>query len=201
MDKISENSNEIDEFDDSENLEVIIARGHGGNQLETVVLVSDISCPTWDNVSGGYHRRQSGYSLWGYVSYDEYEDKVNCSGRHSGHDNDMKVLICRAERSSPYYKGYKLLADAAGPKPKSDISLNRPKGEPPCTQKIIFILKDGPMKRGDLRKKIYDTGYRKTTFASAINRLRKQEKIICEGSPCSPNQIIRLTKMDTSISS
>ena len=65
----------------------------------------------------------------------------------------MKVLICRAERNSPYYKGYKLLADAAGPKPKSDISLNRPKGEPPCTQKIIFFLKDGPMKRGDLRKK------------------------------------------------
>ena len=40
--------NEIDEFDDSENLEIIIARGHDGNQLETVVLVSDISCPTWD---------------------------------------------------------------------------------------------------------------------------------------------------------
>ena len=42
----------------------------------------------------------------------------------------IRDRICRAERNSPYYKGYKLLADAAGPKPKSDISLNRPKGEP-----------------------------------------------------------------------
>ena len=159
------------------------------------VPISQIEGVMWDNISGGVKNRQSGYSLYGYISYKLAAKTVKCSGRHDFGDNSAKICIPAAKnRDAKYKKGYNILSKLAGDKPAGAIKKNRPQGGLPCTKRILVELENtGPVTRKNLRDALTSEGYQVTTIRNAINGLRKQSKIEVEGSPNSPNQIIRKT--------
>lgn len=178
---------------DNEDFKVLIGRSPRGDSKVSEISISDISNVRWDNTSGGIQQKSSGYFLYGYISYEQAMELVDCSGSHDYYHNDAKVLIKTQKPKSPYYLGYKKLCEMAGPKPQSRISQDRPKGEPPCTKKILLLLRSQNKKtRYALRKELLDIGYQSTTIRNAIKRLEFQEKIICDGSPYKKNQLISL---------
>ena len=177
-------------------LPILICRQPGGSCVE--IDTSEISNPKWDNKSGGYRQKRGGYSLYGYIPYSRAvelgEEGLDCSGTHEYFDDIAKVCICKVSRSDKHYKGYTLLLKMAGDKPKSIISINRPQGEPPCTKKILMLLSDKEMERGNLRDVLLDTGYKANTILGAINRLKRAHKIVLDGSSNSRKQKIRITR-------
>lgn len=175
-----------------EDSKIYIQRGHGSNQPGCFVPLKDLHGVRWDNESGGIHRRQRGYSLYGYVNYKDFKNILKCSGEHDYGYNDMKVLIPRVKAGEPEYKTYKYLMGLAGPKPCCPS--NRPKGMPPRTTQTLILLADGAKTRGCLRNELSSLGYDLQTFPCTIKALIKQEKIICTGSPNSKNQLIQLKK-------
>lgn len=175
----------------TEELYVEITRSHGSLKT-SVVNVNELYDPRWGNKSGGYQKKHAGSSLYAYISYRKAMELVDCSGEHDYGKNDVRVLIIKQNPKSPYYQGYQYLADLAGDKGESLISQQRPKGQGPCTKKILALLSNGPLKRGSLRDTLCDIGYQTTTIGGALHRLKRQEKIICEGPPQSKNQLISL---------
>lgn len=163
---------------------------------EGVVDINSIYGVDWDNVSGGVHKRQAGYSLYGYISYSVAKEiGIACSGEHDFGDNDAKICIPASVNKGEYKEGYKELLKMAPPKPQSQLSQSRPAGQGPCTKKILHILSEsGEQERGNLRMTIKELGYKTTTFSNAIKSLLKQKKIITEGSSSSIHQIIKLNK-------
>ncbi len=170
---------------------IFVQRGHGSNQFGADIDIAEISDVHWDNCSGGVHRYQRGYSLYGYIDYHKYKDQVKCSGRHDYGDNDMKVLIPRVPRDDPSYSLYKILCDEAGEKPKAFPTCSRKL--PPCTKQILHYLESGEMTRGELRQSLYDDEYERERVCNAIRTLIIQNKIFCIGSPYSKYQIIKKT--------
>ena len=61
------------------------------------VPISEIEGVMWDNISGGVKNGQSGYSLYGYISYKLATETVKCSGRHDFGDNSAKICIPAAK--------------------------------------------------------------------------------------------------------
>lgn len=177
---------------DEENLLVEITRSHGSLKVAEI-SVSELYDLDWRTESGGYHKRSGGYSLYAKIPYSMMKELVDCSGKHDNGKNDGLVLILKQYPGSNYYKGYKYLLENADPKPQSDISKQRPVGQPPCTKKILSLLNDGPKTHGCVRSALLDIGYQETTIRGAIYRLKVQEKIICEGPPQSKNQLISLS--------
>ena len=179
------------ENSEEKELYVLIMRSHGGNKCSPI-NINELSNVQWGDMSGGYRKRQSGNSLYGYIPYERAMELVDCSGQHNRGYNDARVLIVKQRRNDPYYEGYKALLNEAGEKPKSRISLERPDGEPPCTQKLLSLLSTGPKTRDCIRSELLAIGYQETTIRGAIYRLKTQEKIICDGPPQSKNQLISL---------
>ncbi|MEQ2425800.1 hypothetical protein [Enterocloster hominis (ex Hitch et al. 2024)] len=177
-----------------EKLKVIISRAHQrfGMQKSSEISVSKINDVHWSNISGGVNQRQHGYSLYGYISYKDAPTYVNCSGLHDYESNEAKVLIHKETPGSEYYPGYRYLVKQAGSKPTLPVRKTRLNGEPPCTKKILILLKRGPKTRGDIRNELSALGYETSRIRNAINQLKRQNKIICTGSPCSAFQEIRL---------
>ena len=176
---------------DEHELVVVISRqpsAHVGNEI----LIAEIEDVKWDNISGGVNKKQSGYSLYGYIPYKLAKKYVDCSGEHDYGYNMAKICIpASANKDAKYKEGYNVLCKLAGKKPEGGIKDKRPEGGKPCTKRILMILDEQEfIYRGELRIKLKDEGY-KVNIGGAINRLRDQSKIITEGSPQSPKQIIR----------
>lgn len=157
------------------------------------IEISSISNVRWDDCSGGYQNKRGYYSLFGYIPYSIAKtlEGLDCSGRHDRGGNSAKVCIHKPASDGKYYEGYKTLKAQAGKKPESKVSANRPAGMPPCTRKILEILRCGERERGGLREDLLQLGYKPITIAAAIRRLNYKRKIVTEGSPNSFKQKIR----------
>ena len=170
------------ETNDSENLYVIITR-QSGSYKSAEICIDDISGVHWDNISGGVRRRQSGYSLYGYIPYKlAVKLEIACSGLHDYGRNEAKICIPALNSKDPLYKeGYKHLADIAGPKPKGEISYSRPKGQGPCSKKILAILnEEGEITRSELRSRLLEIGYPSSMIRNALERMKLEHRIECE---------------------
>lgn len=169
-------------------LKVTIMRHPQSYTKKGTISINEIFGVHWDCESGGIHRKQSGYSLYGYIDYSVGKELVDCSGQHDKGYNNMKICI-----PAKYNKGeaYKILLEEAGDKPRSRISIERPKGYPPCSRRILEILDDSPLTRKQLRAILLEDGYQKETIRNAINRLGKNLKLSFSGSSNSPKQIIQ----------
>ena len=169
---------------------VIICRQPGDTLNKAPYYSAWIEGIHWDNVSGGVHKRQSGYSLYGYIPYSHAKELVSCSGEHDYRDNMAKICICASDnKEEPYLSEYKDIVQDAGPKPASDIAINRPEGEPPCTRKICALLNGKEyMLRKELCSELLEIGYAQKTIRSALKRLQRENRIRTDGSSHSPNQ-------------
>lgn len=181
--------------DDSENLYVIITR-QSGNYKQAEICIDNISRVHWSDISGGVRQRQSGYSLHGYIPYKlAVKLDIACSGLHDRETNEAKICIPAFNSKDPRYKeGYKYLADIAGPKPKGEISCSRPKGQGPCSPKIVAILNEREeITRSELRSRLLEIGYSGQTIRNALERMKLEHRIECEPSDGRANpQKIRL---------
>ena len=172
-------------------LVVVISR-HPSAHTSSEILISEIEGIKWDNLSGGVNKKQSGYSLYGYIPYELAKKYVDCSGNHDYGYNMAKICIPESlNKDAKYIDGYNILCKLAGKKPDGVIKSKRPKGGKPCTKRILMILDEQEfIYRGELRTRLKDEGY-KVIVRNALYSLRKQSKIKTEGSPYSPKQIIR----------
>ena len=163
-------------------LYVIITR-QSGNYKHAKICIDDISSVHWDNISGGVRRRQSGYSLYGYIPYKlAAKSGIACSGLHDYGRNEAKICIPAFNSKEPLYReGYKHLVDIAGPKPKGEISYSRPKGQGPCSKKILAILNEqGEITRSELRSRLLEIGYPSSMIRNALERMKLEHRIECE---------------------
>lgn len=142
--------------------------------------VEQINNVHWDNLSGGYHQKQAGFSLYGYIPYKLAEKLVACSGNHEYMGNDVKIVIpANLNNKPPFKEGYKILSKNAGEKPQ------RTTVGTPCTKAIIKILNEAnnhTLERKMLRAKLLEKGYEKNRILHAIRRLESQGKIKTSGS-------------------
>ncbi len=139
----------------------------------------------WDKVSGGLHKHQSGYSLYGYIPYKDVAELLSdCSGQHDFGDNDGKICIPASPNRKPEYRdGYKMLLEKAGPKPSS----SREHSLPPCTQRILELA---PISRVELFKQLNNEGYTSKRISGAITRLKNTNKITLDAPRMSPKYTI-----------
>lgn len=181
----------------TENLKVLITRASGDSSTAEI-SIDRIYGVHWDNVSGGIHKKNGYYSLFAYIPYQiACNCGISCSGRHRYLNSEAKICIpYKLNQSKDLYKaGYQALLDVAGPKPPSIISGNRPKEAKPCTKCILSLLdvsNTQKLTRGEIRKQLYDKGYKSVTVLNAFRALLKQNKIECIGSAYSKYQIILL---------
>lgn len=153
---------------------VMIKRGADGYDAGEID-VEKIFSVRWDNQSGGYQRRHAGYSLYGYVSYDEGKDLVACSGRHGHYNNVMKVMIpASLNKKQPYREGYDYLASLAKPK------VSYMPG-PPCIEAFSAELANGPVELKQLKNSLENKGYSVEQIRGAINNMVKSGQAILKG--------------------
>ena len=150
----------------------------------------------WRNASGEIVARQAGFSLYGYIPYEDAMELDLNSGRHNFGSNSTLICICTSTNTKePYLSVYKTLCKCAGAKPMSQIAANRPKCAPPCTKKICELLSEQEyMPRKDLRYELLQIGYAITTIRSALRRLERNQKITIEKVANTDNQKISLCK-------
>lgn len=170
MDNDEQNLNEIE-------LPVVIVRQDGGEAgLQTeVVSAKDICRPDWCDVSGGVHKKQAGYSIYGYLPYSDFKDKVKCNGRHDWGKNEMKVKVLPPARSGAIYRaGYSYLEEIVGPKPTKETNRG-------VSNRIKEILRENGnhMIRAELRKQVLED-FEAPSFQRAMWKLVKDECIILE---------------------
>ena len=160
-----------------------------GGEIE----ISEISGLKWDQISAEVNKRQSGYSLYGYINYGMAKQLVKCSGMHDFGDNSAKICIPESNnKDEKYGEGYRILKRKVGRKPTGSIKENRPVNGMPCTRRILKeIDKEGFVTRKALRDKLHEEAYRIKTVCNGINYLRRNNKVCVEGSPNSPKQLIR----------
>ena len=173
----------------------VLVRRATGDHKSDIVDVEKINGVKWDNESGGIHKKTRGYSLYGYLSYEEAKKlNINCSGQHDMYKNgEAKICIPARCNKGEYEEGYKYLMGLAGEKP--DIRHRNPEGKGPCTKMILSLLNEkNTCERKELRDQITSMGYEVNTFRNAIKRLLNQGKVVTEGSPYSPCQKIVLNK-------
>ncbi|WP_343083978.1 hypothetical protein [Blautia producta] len=177
-----------------EDYKVIITR-HPQDYRGGEISISEISSPHWDNCSGGIRKKQSGYSLYGYIAYKLAHKIVKCSGSHIEYGNDAKICIPASANKDEIHKmGYQILLKSAGEKPKRETSL-RPKGAPPCTKRILQVVSENEsITRGDLKSWLNKEGYPIKTICNALKTLIRNQKVATEGSSYSPNQKLKISK-------
>lgn len=160
------------------------------------ICVDEITSPTWRAISGGVNAIQPFYSLYGKIPYYRAAQLVACSGTHCEYNSLAWICLNKKDNVGEYAAGYKYLEGLIGySKPKSVGALARPKGQPPCTKKILLLLSEQPITRKALRTMIVnEIGYNSGTFCRAIKSLAGREKIILEGTSNNPNQKISLHK-------
>lgn len=176
-------------------MKVLIKRNVGSFNVGEID-VDEIRDVHWDNISGGVHRRQAGYSLYGYIDYDLACELVDCSGSHSFYHNDAKILIPSGiNKKDPYSEGYEYLLSLAGKKPKSfSLQLVGRSSYTPCTVRILKVLEEGSIERKQLREKLKAEGYPVNRICGALKVMVNDGRIIEHGSPNSPHQLIEKCK-------
>lgn len=173
---------------------VLICR-HPGDYECGPYMADKISGVHWDCVSGGINRRQHGFSLYGYVDYEDAMDIVACSGRHNFGYNEMKICITASANKddSRYRAAYYSLVEKADEKGRCGIARNCPPGFPSCTKRIREVLsKNNETTKRELKSTLLAEGYQAETISESIKNLRYQEVLETEGNPCSLSQVIRL---------
>ena len=148
--------------------------------------VAEISGCHWDNVSGGYMERHAGYALYGYIAYEQAIELVDCSGRHAGFGNEVKIMIPANRNNSEVFRsGFMYLRSIAGKKP-----LYRQPGQKPCTKRILSLVIKGSMTRKCLRMQLKSEFYTAKQITRALKRLGKLGRVILRGSPYDSLQLI-----------
>ena len=139
-----------------------------------------------DNVSGGYRERHAGYALYGYITYEQAMRLVDCSRRHAGYGNSVKIMIpANRNNSESFHSGYMYLRISAGKKP-----LYRQPGQKPCTKRILSLVIKGSMTRKCLRMQLKSEFYTAKQITRALKRLGKLGRVILRGSPYDSLQLI-----------
>lgn len=174
---------------DNKNEMVIICRSPGdleGGPYEA----SRIENVHWGRCSGGVNRIQSGWSLYGYIPYEDAEKVVACSGRHNFGYNVSKICITASDNTDrpAYYR----LVEQADERGGCGIASDCPKGAPSATRRIRQIVGEkGEISRGELKSFMLAEGYRKEVIPLAIKNLHLQNVLSLIGDSRSPKQIIR----------
>ena len=148
----------------------------------------------WDCVSGGVFKRQNGWSLYGYIPYEDAMELVACSGVHNYGYNPAKICITASgNKDDPQYRAaYYGLVEKADERGKCGLAEHCPPGKPMCTKRIREIMYDvGVISRGELKKTLIEEGYDKTIVAESIKNLHCQSILEFEGDSRSSKQIIR----------
>lgn len=141
-----------------------------------------ISGVRWDNISGGYQKRQAGYSLYGYIPYSEAMELVDCSGRHEGYDNHAKVFIVKPKnKKSIYWEGYQYLMGLAGKKPASNRNTRH--FPIPLRKRLLEVLdgNGGSMIKTELQEKLKAEDYPVPSVTSALRAMSNDGRISADG--------------------
>lgn len=174
---------------DNKNEMVIICRSPG-KYKDALYAASKIERVHWGRCSGGVNRLQNGWSLYGYIPYEDAEELVACSGRHNFGYNEAKICIvasCNADRPA-YYR----LVEQADERGGCGIAANCPKGAPSATKRIRQIVGEKrEISRGELKSFMLAEGYSKEVIPLAIKNLHLQNVLSLIGDSRSPKQIIR----------
>lgn len=140
-------------------------------------------------VTGGYGINLSREYPCAYISEYDFGEKgfIACSGRHDYSMSGIKVIIMK-KGTSP--KAYRYIMEEVGLDPDA-FYVKRPRGAAPCTKRIVQIINEngGNIKRGELRTKLKEEGYR-VNIGAAIKSVIKSGKIYAEGPAQSRNQIL-----------
>lgn len=177
---------------------VLICRSPGAYNC-AVFDAAKIQGIHWGCVSGGFQRIQNGWSLYGYIPYEDAMDLGLCSGRHNFGYNDAKICItATGNKDNPEYRvAYYGLVEMADEKAKWGIAAKCPTGAPSCTKRIRQLLADTPeISRCNLRTTLCGEGYDGKTITEAINNLKWQKILELDGDSRSPKQIIRMRQED-----
>lgn len=176
-----------------EDYKVFITR-HPQDYEGGVIPISEITGLKWEDQSGGVGKRHGGYCLYGYIDYNLAAKTVRCSGEHEGYHKQAKIFIPKSSNAEgDYEKGYKELLKIAPEKPESKISLQRPKGAPPCTKRILQVIGENPsITRGEIKSSLCNEGYPNTTVCNSLKTLIRNQKITTEGSSYSPYQKFKI---------
>ena len=174
-------------------MKVIIKRSAvDGYEEVAEVDVDVIKNPHWGYISGGVKKVQSGYSIYGYIPYALAAAFNLASGDHNFGYNTAKIVIPASRNSEPpYQEGYRILCDKSGPKPHF-----RPKGQKPCTKRIMELLEAGEIQRRELRQILLSEEQPRNRIARAIRRLADTGRIECHGASNNPKQILRKKPTD-----
>lgn len=174
---------------------VVYISRHPGDYTGGEYDASKINRVHWGRTSGGVHKLQSEYSLYGYVPYADAMDIVACSGRHDFGYNDMKICIVGVNNkdNAKYRAGYYHLVEQADERAGCGVAANCPKGAPICTKRIREILNQRKkLYRRELRSILCEEGYGVVTIRESIKNLCHQGILEVEGDSRSPLQVIRI---------
>lgn len=172
---------------------VIICRSPG--DWKRGVYEADKICDVnWGRVSGGIQKLQNGWSIYGNIPYEDAEEIVACSGRHSFATIARICVTASGNKDNPQYKAaYYSLVEKADEKRGWGIASGCPKGKPICTKRIREIMSEvKQITRGELKEKLDSEGYARETINESIKNLHWQEILEFEGDSRSHKQIIRM---------
>ena len=171
-------------------MEVRIKRSYK-SQMCNPINVEEISGCLWDNISGGRQEKHFGYALYGYIPYERAMELVDCSGMHASYGNNVRIMIPKSRNNEePYKTGYDHFVGIVGSKPDC-----RPDGQIACSKRILELVNEKPMKRGELRSKLKLEKYPVKQIAGAIKRLGKEARLVLSGSSYDRNQLIEIGPM------
>ncbi len=173
---------------DNKNNTVIICR-RPGDYEGGLYDASKIKNIHWGRCSGGVNRLQNGWSLYGYIPYEDAEELVACSGRHNFGYNDAKICVVASTNADrpAYYRLVEMADERAG----CGIAGGCPKGAPSATKRIRQIVAEkGEVSRGELKSLMLEEGYSKGVIPKAIKLLYQQNVLSLDGDSRSPKQVI-----------
>lgn len=110
------------------------------------------------------------------------------SGSHVDNNDGANVSVLKCNNTGKYLAGYNYLSKLVGA--GKSIIISRPKGEPPCTKKMLEILNETPLTRGEVRKLLLKMGYEAITITHAIKRLNITGRITIQSHNNPQKQVL-----------
>lgn len=111
----------------------------------------------------------------GNIPYELAMELGIASGNHRENNDGANISVLKCNNAGKYLPGYNYLCKLIGA--GKSVIISRPKGEPPCTKKVLEILGETPLTRGEVRKLLLKTGYEAPTITRAIKRLNVTGRI------------------------
>ena len=125
---------------------------------------------------GDVHRYLDYYVLKAQMFHASARELEIASDLHADVAVLANVYLMEAPNQKEEYKeGYKYLCELVGPRRR--VSIGRPKGQPPCTKKVLEVLSEKSMTRAEVRKALLAVGYDADTITHTIKRLEKTGRI------------------------